>query len=397
MKLRSVLSAIAALAVIVLVVAGCGGGDSVKDEEPEDVLSQTFTTNADEQIESGVVDINVNVDAGSTGDFTFKLAGPFSSNLSGDEAEPDFDLDGSLSGTVQGQSVEMTAGVVAAGGETYLTVGDEAYVLPEDSGSDSMPLDLGSLTEDLPEDGDIAEAIRESCRDAAEDQGTDPGVCDDIDPDKWLNLTNEGETELNGEKTVRVTGVFDFPALLANLKEVADKVDEDGSGSISSADIDQVGELITAANFELHTGAEDTLLRQLSATVTIDPTKVPSSSGDLTVTGMPTDPITISLTITISELNEEQTIAAPENAKPIDQLDPNSLGGGMLGSLLGGMGGLGGQTPGGDFSPGEPGEMPPGGDVPQLDPEKLKAYEECVEGADQSDIDQLQECYSLLM
>ena len=58
--------------IAALALAGCGGG-GVADESPEEVLSETFTSDADSQIESGVVDVSLNVDAGDQGEFAHEL------------------------------------------------------------------------------------------------------------------------------------------------------------------------------------------------------------------------------------------------------------------------------------------------------------------------------------
>lgn len=393
---------LAALALVSVFAVACGG-DSVADETPEEVLRATFTSDADEQIESGVVDIAVSVDAGSTGEFSFALNGPFATNLGeggeGEEGdvskpEPDFALDGSLKGTVQGQSVELTAGLTSVGGQNYLTVGEESYELPEDSLEESAPVDVSGLTDEIPEDGDIEELVRRLCLDGAEETDGDPAECDAIESDKWLTLTNEGEKELNGDDTVLITGSLDFPALITNIAEVAARLNADSAPDQS--EIDEVSDLITVADFEVHTGAEDTLLRQLKLTLTLDPTQIPEAASQ---PGAPTEPVTIEVLVTISDINEGQSIAAPADAKSIDELDPNSLGGGFLGGLLGGFTGSSDSDSGFGVDGLEgldPGDIPTD-NIPEVDSAKTEAYLQCLQDADQTDVDALQECYALLV
>jgi hypothetical protein len=87
---------------------------------------------------------------------------------------------------------------------------------------------------------------------------------------------------------------------------------------------------------------------------------------------VPVDSIDFGLSVGFSDVNEEQTIEAPADAKPIDEL-LGSLGG--LGAL-GGLEGLdsgGGSVPGLGGGGGAGGELPGGGDS--------QSYLDCVEAA----------------
>ena len=89
---------------------------------------------------------------------------------------------------------------------------------------------------------------------------------------------------------------------------------------------------------------------------------------------MPVDSIDFGLSVGFGGVNEEQTIEAPADAKPIDELLGSSAGCGL--GALGGLEGLdsgGGSVPGLGGGGGAGGELPGGGDS--------QAYLDCVEAA----------------
>ncbi len=94
---------------------------------------------------------------------------------------------------------------------------------------------------------------------------------------------------------------------------------------------------IQEATVDVYSGKDDHILRRLGLSLAIEP---PAIAGG-TVTSANVD-----LTITLSEVNEAQTISAPSDAKPIsDLLSRFGLSGlGSLGSSGGSVGG-GGPAP----------------------------------------------------
>ena len=71
-RIKLLLTAVAALAAVAL-PAGCGGDDG--DEDPEQVLEETF--NNDETVSSGVLDVTIE------GSAEGEQGGSFSANLNG--------------------------------------------------------------------------------------------------------------------------------------------------------------------------------------------------------------------------------------------------------------------------------------------------------------------------
>jgi hypothetical protein len=96
---------------------------------------------------------------------------------------------------------------------------------------------------------------------------------------------------------------------------------------------------VESADFDIYSGADDDILRKLEASVSINP---PDAEGA-------PDSVDFTFAITLSDLNEPQTISAPSGAQPLGDLlqqfgvDPSQLGaleaaGGSSGSGSGGGG-----------------------------------------------------------
>jgi hypothetical protein len=344
-RTRSLFAAALLALAVPAAIAGCG--DDGGDEDPQEVIDATF--NNEEQVSSGVLDISIDASAGDQGSFTASLSGPFQGDPDNPTALPQLDWDASLSGEGAGQSVDFEGGLVVSednafveyGGETY-EVGAETFSQFKDAAEASA-----AQAEESTEGEDAAASFQEGCEQAIEAQGGDPAACD-FDLSSWFtDLTNEGTEEAGGTDSVHVSGNVDVAAMLDDLAGLATSVPT-AQGQVDQAQIDQAAEAISEASFDLYSGADDDLLRKLDLNVSIDPSAVESA------TPVPVESVDFGVSLEISDVNEEQTIEAPADAQPIEDLLGQFGGLGGLGGLGGGLGGttpdLGGGGAGGGNS-----------------------------------------------
>ena len=130
------------------------------------------------------------------------------------------------------------------------------------------------------------------------------------------------------------------------------------------------------------TGADDKTLRKLQV--------------DLNIAGTGGRSGTLTFTLEIDDLNQNQTINAPANAKPFTDLQ-QQLGGLGLGGALGGAGAGAGATgtptapPTGSGSSGSGS----GGSSPSAAQQKVQRYAQCLQAAN-GDAAKAQQCATLL-
>jgi hypothetical protein len=118
------LSMLVLIAPVVLVA--CGGDDG-GDEDPEQVLRDTFGN--DEQVSSGTIDITVDgsVEGDQAGSGEASLSGSFQGDESDPAAFPQFDLTASLSGEAAGTSASFEGGLTATEDNMYIEYQGETY------------------------------------------------------------------------------------------------------------------------------------------------------------------------------------------------------------------------------------------------------------------------------
>jgi hypothetical protein len=232
-------------------------------------------------------------------------------------------------------------------------------------------------------------AFKKQCETAVEAAGGDTAACD-IDFTTWLsNLTNEGSEDVEGTESTHISGDANVPQIFEDLTALSEATGD--SSEVTPEQLTQAEEAITAASIDVYSSTEDNLLTKLDASFSIDPTAVESE------TPVPvTEPIDFTFSVAIGDVNSEQTIEAPSDAQPIDELlSQFGLGGlGALGGLEGlGGGGLGGGTGGSldDLGGGAGGGGGGGGGGA----EDATAYFDCIEQAG-SDPEALQACESEL-
>ena len=131
--------------------------------------------------------------------------------------------------------------------------------------------------------------------------------------------------------------------ILTDIGELASSVPSASASGFDPAQLGAASGAVTDASIDVYSGADDHVLRKLEANLTIDPAALGAPSDQI-------GEITISFSVEIDGLNEEQTITAPDNAKPLSDLigssglDLGALGGlGSTGSSGGGASGGGGK------------------------------------------------------
>jgi hypothetical protein len=344
MSARTLASLVLALLALGL-VAGCGGDEAADSgTDVDQLLKDTF--DGSKPIDSGRLSIALDVaakgGASSEGPLAIKVSGPFQSE--GQGRLPRLDIEGSLEGG--GQS--MSGGVTATGDQAFVTVGDKTY---EVAGAVYQQFKAG---------------YEESAKQAA--GGQDQSLASHgIDPRRWLtNARNEGESKVGDTETIKITGDVDVPKLLDDISAALEKVRSLGvQGSeqipekLTEAEKRQTAEAIDRLSVEIHTGAEDRLLRRIVVAAGFSP---PEGSAD------GTEALDLRFDFQLLHVNEDQEIAAPEDARPFEELLKQFEGFG-----LGGLGALGG-----------------GGDQPNVD-----EYSKCVRDA-AGDNEKVRKCADLL-
>jgi hypothetical protein len=329
------LLSIAAVALLgTAVAAGCGGGGG--DEDPQQVLDETFSN--DETVNSGVLDLSLSASAEGEegGNIDASVSGPFQGDEQQEGEFPQFDLTVDASGEGQGQGFDFEGGLIATSDQAFVTYQDSSYEVP------------AAFFNQIKQASEQAQRQAQQQGDA-EDAGAlfeQLGV----DPSGWLtNLENEGDEDVEGAETIHIHGDADVPAILDDLQGVAAQA---GGEAIDPDEAPEVEESVDEASIDVYSGKDDRILRRLDLNLSL----TPAEDSDATV-----DNVDVEFSLTLSDVNAEQTIEAPSDAQPFSGLEQalglppgilegalsGELGGGLGGGALGGSGGLGGGGGGG--------------------------------------------------
>jgi hypothetical protein len=322
-------------------LAGCGGDD---DDAPESgttdvnqLLDQTFA--GTQKIESGKVDLTARLEGAAAA--TVELQGPFQSE---ERTLPRFDLDASLNGGGQ----QLTAGMTSTGDQGFVSYQGTEYEVS------------GPVYRQL-------QAAYEQAQKQGQQEGTSLATLG-IDPRKWLTGARvDGDSEVGGIETTKITGGVDVPKLLDDLNAALERLRSLGlQGSdqlpeqLTDEEKRQAAEAVRNLRVEIETGKDDKIMRRLAV------------SGDVTAEGQS---LSVQLDLSLLEVNEDQEIEAPDDARPFNEL---------LGKLQElGLPGLSGAPSSGSGS---------GGGASS---ENLEKYSQCVQDAG-SDPEKLRKCGELL-
>jgi hypothetical protein len=305
-----------------LVVTACGGGDDGGGEDPQQVLQDTF--NNEQSIDSGSFDLSLKVDAEGDqgGSFEGSLSGPFQSQ----EAKlPQFDLKADIKLDTSAQDFSGSAGLISTGAGAFVSFQDTDYEVPQEL-FDQFSASYEQLQRQSQSQGDQGNNFLNSLG---------------IDPTDWLtDLSNEGTEDVGGTESVHISGQADVPKLVEDIKKIAKNAPDVGQQQVTPqqlGQLDQLTSIIKSAEFDIYSGESDNLLRKIDANLELTP---PAGTA-----GAPGS-VALEVSLTISDVNEPQTISAPSGAQPLANLlqqfgiDPSQLGGALRGGL-----GAGGALP----------------------------------------------------
>jgi hypothetical protein len=337
-----------------LALASCGGGDD--KEDAQDLLDKAFSNS----IESAdlKVDTSIQVRGSPSLEKPVRItaAGPFRTN---DNKLPSADIELKVGTDGGGQTV--TTG--------FLSTGDRAFVKFQDVYYEQPP-------------SQVAKANRSIAKNEGK-QGSLRGL--GIDPRSWLGeAKTEGEEEIAGVKTRHVSGTLDVEAVMRNLNEFVRKSGAALGGAtgqtppqpLSAEDIRQVGEVVRDPTFHVYVGKDDDIIRRVSGKIEFD---VPEASRE-SLGGIESG--SIEFQVEFADVNGDQEIEAPANARPISSLT-RSLGGG------GTLPGIGGGDDSGSTTPTVPDNQTP-------EAEDFQEYADCLDKARPEDTEALQRCAELL-
>jgi hypothetical protein len=346
------------IAAVALGFAACGGDDesgggqeASASTDVNELLTQTFT--GSKEVNSGNIDLKLQIeaqggDSGLDGPVSISLKGPFQTQGGG--KLPKFKLDASLEGG--GQSFQ--AGATSTGEKGFVSFQGTDYVVDDQVFRQ------------------FKAGFEEAQKQGSENQQSFASL--GMDPRKWLtDPKNEGDAKVGDDDTIKITGGVDVAKLLDDINNALAKASSLGlSGTeqvpekLTEKQRQQVLDAVKDPRVEIYTGKDDQILRRLVVNLGVED----NSSG---TSG------TVAFDISITDLNEDQDIAEPADAKPFNDLL----------SQLGGLG-LGGASGSGSGSSDDGGASGSG-----TSPEDLEKFSKCIEEAGE-DVAKARECSSLI-
>jgi hypothetical protein len=353
------------IAALALAFAACGGGSKASSStDVNTLLKDTFK--GDKTIKSGKLNLALNVDAknaqGVNGPVTVRVSGPFQSQ--GKQKLPKFKIDFAFAGA--GQSI--TAGLTSTGDKAFVNFKGTEYAVSDQ----------------------LFKQFKASFEQAQSQKGTKKTQSLSslgLDPRQWLtNAKNEGDAKVGSDDTIKITGGVNVAKLLDDVNQALTKVRSLGvqgtqslPSQLTAAQKKQVTDSVKHPTVEIYTGKDDKILRRIVIALGIVPPK-----GSTTSNGS----ANFKLDFSISDLNKDQSVSAPANAKPFDQL-LSQLGGLGLGGLGGAAGSSGSSSGSGSSGTSGSGTSAAGSNA------KLQKYSDCVSKAG-SDTAKAQKCAALL-
>jgi hypothetical protein len=337
-----------------LLIAACDGGGN--NEDPQQVLTETFSNPT--SITSGNFDLDVKIETSGgdePGSLEVKLGGSFQSPGPGQFPEFDFDL--SYHGDSGSQTSSGSGGLTATGDGAFIKIQGTEYAVPQ-----RLYDAFTSTYEQLQ---------------SQSGSGQQKGLLQSLGINLvgWLtDLKNEGTEDVEGQKTIHISGKANVPQIVDDLKTIAK---EAGTpvGKINIAQLDQLNSIVQSGDVDVNSGESDKLLRRLSVSFDLKPP--PGTPGA-------PDSLTFDLELNLADVNNPQTIQAPANAQPLSAnvlrqfgIDPSQLGSALRGGL-----GTSGVLPESGRSRAAP------------TPSAAQAYQQCLSQA--SGVTALQQCAKLL-
>jgi hypothetical protein len=372
------LAVLAVFAMLAALLSACGGGGG-SSEDPQKVIENATL----EGVESGDVSLtlNVNSEGEKGGEMKVDLSGPFQST--GKESLPELAIEAKAKGEANGEKIDFEGGLTVLGDRAYIGYnGKQFEVDPTTFGFVKSTIEEGRQEGENESAGGEATA----CQKAA----TSLDIGEFVE-----NVEKEGGEEVEGVETTKLSGDLNpkggVDALIKLAETPACTSELESAGPVPLNELkSQEGQLtgaIKKAHVEIFVGESDHIIRKVAAELTVEP----KGSGEKDE---------VEFEFTLGKVNEKQTIKAPANAEPLENLfgelgvNPNDLlglmsGGGTegLGSLLEGItGGTGGESSSGGGGTGEGIELPSA--------ESSKEFTKCLGEAESAS--EIQKCASLM-
>lgn len=347
------LSALALALACALLIAACGGGGN--SEDPQQVLQQTFSNPT--SIESGTFDLDFRIETSggdNPGSFEAKLGGKFANQ--GRDQFPKFDIDASVKAESGSQSFSGSGGLTSTGDQAFINFQGTDYAVPQQL-YDEFTTTYAQL-QGQKGSGNSASLL---------------GALG-ISPASWLtDLNNDGTTDVEGTKTIHISGSANVPKLVTDLKAIAQRAGS-AVGSVNTQQLSQLNDVVKSGDIDVYSGEDDKLLRRFQIHVDLKPP--PGTPGA-------PDSVSVDIQLNLADVNHAETFAAPPNPQPLNELF-QSLGvspGQLDNKLRGGLG--------------TSGALPEsGGSTKAPTPSGVQAYEQCLSQASGSA--ELQKCGDLL-
>ena len=288
----------AALLALATAFTACGGNS---DGSPEAILDDATFQGA----QSGNIDLSLAVDAkgpeGGTVDVS--LSGPFQGGGKGQP--PRLSLTAKADGTFEGDPVDFEGGLVLLPNKAYVNYEGTDYEVDPTTFS----FVKSTLEEAQKEGGPAADVT--ACQEAASELEVS---------DFAENLTDEGNADVGGTKTTKISGELDVPGALDSLVELSNEPScesqlsaVEGPFALNDEGIEegkrQLEAATKSADVEVNVG-EDDIVRRVAAQLVLEPEQ--SGSGP--------ERIDLDFDLTLTGVNEDQSIVAPAKSKPLNDL-----------------------------------------------------------------------------
>lgn len=346
----------ASLALVGILLAGCGGSGS---QNVDTVLRQAF--HPSKPITSGRVDLAFGLTATGLASvqqpFSLRVQGPFQSQGSGQL--PRF----ALSVTLNSSGRPVSVGATATARQLFLVLQGVPFVAPD------------SVYQQFKQGYTQSSAAQRG-------KGQTTFASLGLDPRSWLADPHlAGTARMDGVQTVHVASGLNVQRFLNDLGRISTQGNNLGLGAgLSAAQRAALAQSVTGASVDVYAGRGDHVLRQL----TVHAKLATPASARAALAGLRTG--TLDLTLSFADVNRPQTIAAPANAQPLSKLTSLLSRGGATGATgPTGVAGTGSAT--------APAAAAPPATAPSASGQQ--AYAQCLNRAGR-DVAALQRCAPLL-
>jgi hypothetical protein len=320
-------------------LAGCGDDDDTAVTELLDKAFESPIGSADMKLDiqvelEGVEELQDPIE--------IRLTGPYDSTGDAEIPSVDWDI------TVQAQNQSFNANLTSTGDRAFIGFQGTDYEIDPNA---------------------VAELNKQVAASREREGGRDLGDFGVTARDWVTDASEEGDEDVAGVETTHVAGKLDVGRALDDLNTVVEQagklggqVGQQAPPKLTEEQQEQIEEVVRDPSFDAYVGKDDGKLHRLSADVEFE---VPEGSREQ-VGGL--EGGRVSFSIEFANIGSAQPIEAPDDARPIDELTQQLQG--LLGGALG------------EAAPPSRQSSPPSGGAegpaPRTDPEKRKAYEDCV-------------------